>query len=89
MAAQKDCPDPIASLRSALSDAGFSGNNMVLTVFVEGLLLNAGGFVPKFSKSSTGIEVQVTCVDVETNFQMWYKDVVNMKKRVYKDNCQS
>ena len=39
--------------------------------------------MPKFSKHSTGREVQVTCVNVETNFQMWYVDVVNMKKREF------
>ena len=39
--------------------------------------------MPKFSKKNTGIEVQVTCVNMETNFQVWYEDVVNMKKREF------
>ena len=81
MSEPTDLPDQIQKFNASYGGITVTiiADNIIDAVKQFGLLLNAGGFVSKFSKNSTGIEVPVTCGNMETIFQMWYEDVVNMK----------
>ena len=58
--------------------------NIVYAAKEFGLMLCAGGFVPKFSKTNTGIIIEVESWNQHAYFKIWYEDAIVKGQKINK-----